>query len=237
MNRYTLAALATGAALALAAPGAAQESSGQGSATVVEQNGTHTVGNPDAELTLTEFVSYTCPHCAHFAADGDAALKLAYIPSGKVKVEFQSFLRNPIDIAASLLASCGEPWRFPAIHHAFMHNQPEWLGKAQKASEAQTQRWATGPYPARMRAIAADLGFYELMETQGIQRTEADLCLSDEAAMQAFIAQTQAAVANGVKGTPTFALNGEVIENVHGWEPLQPHLDEALGLVDAGDAP
>ncbi|MFN2101153.1 DsbA family protein [Altererythrobacter sp. MF3-039] len=228
ISRSVLGGFAAAIALSVTAPLTAQESSGQGSGTVVEDGGAHFVGNPDAELTLTEYVSYTCSHCAHFAADGDPALKLAYIPSGKLRVEYQSFLRNPVDAAASLLTRCGEPWRFPANHHKFMHNQPEWLGKAQKASQSQVQRWGTGPLPERMRAIASDLDFYELMETLGYKRTEVDKCLADEAAVQMLADQTQAAVAIGVQGTPSFALNGSVLDGVHAWAMLQPHLDTAL---------
>ena len=218
-------------AIAIASPLSAQETSGSGNATVVELGGAHTVGNPDAEFTLTEYVSYTCPHCAHFVHDGDAALKLAYIPSGKVRVEYQAFLRNPVDVAASLLARCGDPARFLNNHDLLMRRQPEWLAKAQKASEGQTQRWSTGPIPDRMRAIASDLDFYELMATNGYERPEVDRCLADEAAIQVLIAQTHAAVEDGVQGTPSFALNGDLLENAHSWEAIQPHLDEAIGLI------
>lgn len=236
-SRGAAAVLAAGMSLALASPVWAQESSGSGSTTVVEQGGAHFVGNPGAGLTLTEYVSYTCSHCAQFAMNGDAALKLAYIPSGKVRVEYQTFLRNPLDVAASLLARCGEPWRFPANHHALMLAQPEWLAKAQKANEAQMQRWSSGPIPDRMRAIAGDLDLYEIMTAQGYERTELDQCLADEAAAQVFVAQTQAAIAIGVQGTPSFALNGDILEHVHGWDALQPHLDEAIGLAPVEESP
>lgn len=244
MTRFTgkvLAAATSALALAFAVPAQAQLSngntSGQGSATVVELGGAHFVGNPEAELTLTEYVSYTCPHCAQFATDGDAALKLAYIPSGKLRVEYQTFLRNPVDVAASLLARCGDSWRFPANHHALMFNQPEWLRKAQKATPSQTQRWGTGPMSDRMRAIAGDLGLYAIMEAQGYQRTELDQCLADEAAIGVFVAQTQAAIENGVTGTPSFALNGELLADVHAWQPLQPLLDTALGVGAVTETP
>jgi len=219
--------LALGAVAALATTAAAQQSANV-NATVVETGVTHVVGNPAAKVTLAEYVSYTCPHCAHFANEGDGALKLVYVPSGKVKLEIHPFLRNPLDIAASLLVRCGDPASFSRNHASFMLQQAKWLPLAQNATAAQQQRWVSGLLPERMRAIAGDLGFYQMMEANGYQRPELDRCLADEAAVKEMIDGTKAAYEKGVQGTPSFAINGQLLDGVHDWTSLRPHLDAAV---------
>ena len=44
---------------------------------IVEVDGAHRIGNPEAKVQLVEFISYTCPHCAEFAREGESALQLA----------------------------------------------------------------------------------------------------------------------------------------------------------------
>lgn len=220
--------VALGAIAALATVATAQPQAGKGNETVAETGITHLVGNPAAKVTLAEYVSYTCPHCAHFAQEGDGALKLAYLPSGKVRLEIHPFLRNPIDVAASLLVRCGDPGKFTRNHASFMLQQARWLPLAQNATTAQQQRWVSGSIPERMRAIAGDLGFYEMMEANGYERTELDRCLADEAAVTAMVEGTKAAYEKGVQGTPSFAINGQLLDGVHDWTTLRAQLDAAL---------
>lgn len=189
----------------------------------------HRFGNPEAPVKLVEWASYTCPHCAHFAMEGDAAHDLAYLPTGKVSFEIRPFARNIVDIAASLLAQCGDPSRFKVNHALLMHNQSTWLGKAQQLNAEQQQRWGSGPFAARMRAIAGDLDLYELMANNNYTVAELDRCLADEPAAKKIAEQTSADAATyGIKGTPSFAINGKLVEDAYGWEALWPALDAAL---------
>lgn len=196
--------------------------------TVRTENG-HRVGNPEGSVHLIGWASYTCSHCAHFTHDGDGALALAYLPTGKVSYEIRAFIRNQVDLSASLLAFCGEPSQFMPNHELLMRNQATWLGKAQSASQAQMQRWQSGPLTSRMRAIAADLDLYELIGRNGYDRPELDRCLANEGLAAKLASATRAdAEAFGIRGTPSFALNGTLLDRVHGWQSLQPHLDTAL---------
>ncbi len=200
-----------------------------GHMTVTAQNGGHVIGDPQATVTLTEWVSYTCGHCAEFALNGDGALKLAYLPTRKLKVEVRHIIRDPVDLTATVLAHCGDPARFDKRHAMFMHRQADWLPKVQQSSEAQRQRWSTGPVPARLRAIASDLDFYTLIASHGIDRPAADRCLSDTAKVQSLIANTQSdADTYGIQGTPSFAIDGQLLDATHSWKALQPQLDAAL---------
>jgi len=197
--------------------------------TVVETDAGHLIGNPDAKIKLTEFISYTCSHCAQFAKTGDPALKLVYVHSGKVAVEIRHTLRDPIDLTAAMLTHCGEPNKFTLNHNAIMYSQQDWLPTAQKATQAQIARWTSQDRPAARRAIASDFGFYKIMESRGYRITDVDKCLNDNAKATA-LANASLADAQrlGIEGTPSFAINGKLLANVHSWPALQPRLDAQL---------
>ena len=188
----------------------------------------HRVGNPEADVKLIAFSSYSCPHCAHFEEDSDAALRMAYIHTGKLAFEMRHVIRNPLDLAAALVTECGPENKFWANHRAILRDQERWLKIAVDATPAQSQRWMAGSLPARMRNIAADLDFYELMAPRGYTIAQLDRCLSDEAAARAIMARGEVDRARfDIPGTPSFALNGAMLEGVHNWADLQPAIEAA----------
>lgn len=198
--------------------------SGNWNTTVVDTGRAHVIGNPEAEVTLTEFVSYTCPHCAHFTQEGEAPLQLAYVGPGNLKLEIRPVIRNVVDLVVSRLVECTGEDKFLPTHTMFMTRQDTWLGEARKATQAQVQTWSRGD-AAGFRAMASSLGFYQLMETRGLDRIAVDRCLADREAVKALIDGSVAdAQEFGVQGTPSFALNGELLEGVHGWKPLEEAL-------------
>ena len=199
-----------------------------GAAVTQGTDGAYTLGNPSAKVKLTEYVSYTCPHCAHFNRDADAALRLTYVPQGKVSVTVQQVLRNPIDLTVAMLTNCGETRTFFVRHNAFMASQDRWLAKYEKFSTAQTTRWTSGPVPGRLRAIASDFDFYGTMARWNYTRPQVDRCLADPAVLKRVTAQTEAASAKGVEGTPSFAINGELLAGTHDWKTLAPQIDAKL---------
>jgi len=185
--------------------------------------GGYLVGNPNAPVKLIEYVSYTCPHCAHFETEADAPLKLTFIAGGKGSVEYRSLIRNKIDVAVSLLVACGPISRFQANHAAFLRSQDKWL---QAPSPGAEQRWSSSDFPTAMRAIASDLKLYEVMQGRGYTRPELDRCLLNRAAADKLAAQTQYAVDKiGVQGTPSFIVNGQ-LQDSHSWDGLRPRLAE-----------
>ena len=183
------------------------------------------IGNPDAKVLVSEFVSYTCSHCAHFAKEGDGALQLAFIAPGKVRLEVRPVIRNGVDITLTMLAQCGGPDKFIGNHAMLMYRQDEWLNKGRKATAEQRKRWASPDYAAGRRALAADLGLYDMMETRGIGRVAVDDCLKDDARANRLIANSEVDRATfGVTGTPSFAINGQLLEDVHDWASLSQAL-------------
>lgn len=193
----------------------------------VTADGSHTLGNPDAPIKLTEFVSYTCPHCADFHREADAALRVTLVPRGKVQVTVTNLLRNPIDLTVAMLTSCGDPKRFWVRHNAFMSTQDTWLAKANTLSREQQMRWYQGEMVSRLRAVASDFGFYAKVQQWGLDRAQADRCLADKAMLDKLRAQQGKAQELGIDSTPTFVLNGQVQE-FHDWKSLSKAITDQL---------
>lgn len=193
---------------------------------VAEIDGAHRIGNPEAEVSLIEFVSYTCDHCARFAREGDGALQLAYIGPGKVSLEVRHVVRDPVDLTAAVLANCGPAAKFPRNHAAFMLSHDKWMDTAAKTSKSQQNRWYTGTGTSRRKAVASDLGFYTIMAGRGYNRTDVDRCLSDEGAATR-IAENSVRDAEkwNVSGTPSFAIDGVLLAGTHNWRMLHSQLD------------
>jgi protein-disulfide isomerase len=213
--------------LAVSAPALAQSAPQDWNQTVANTGKGHRVGSPEAPVQLIEFVSYTCPHCAHYAEVSEGALRLGYVGEGKAAVEVRHVIRNPVDLAAALTTECGPEDKFFDRHRAMFLGYEGWIAKAQAATPAQQTRWRSGTTGQQMQAIANDLDFYQLMEPQGIGVAALDRCLTDDARAQA-IMEASAANSNefAVPGTPSFVINGALLPDVYSWEALQPLIEQ-----------
>ncbi|MCT2398246.1 DsbA family protein [Novosphingobium mangrovi (ex Huang et al. 2023)] len=225
-------ALAGGAMLCVAATGKTSKSlekpgTNWNGTIAITADGSHRLGNPDAPVKLTEFVSYTCSHCAHYQKESDPVLRLTVIPKGQVSVTVTNLLRNPIDLTVALLTNCGDPKRFFVRHNAFFATQDTWLAKAQTMSKEQEQRWFQGPLIDRMRAISNDFGFYTMMSGWGMDRAQTDACLGDATMLDKLRAQQEAVATLGINSTPSFTLNGEVL-TVHDWASVSKAITDKL---------
>ncbi len=218
--------IAFAAALLAAAPLAMGATAHNWLATVSTDGTGHRVGNPDAKVHLTEYVSYTCPHCGAFTREAGGAIQLAYIQPGKVNVEIRNLIRDPVDLTVAMLVDCPPLSRFPQNHAVFFARQPEWLKLAQAATPAQQELWKQ-PTAAGRRHIAEDLHFYDIMEGRGYSRPEVDRCLANDTLMNQ-IANSSAKdwKLPGIEGTPSFAINGVVMPGTHTWKSLQSQLQE-----------
>ncbi len=187
--------------------------------------GNRVLGNPAAALRLVEYVSYTCPHCAQFEIESEGELKLGMVGPGKGAIEIRNFVRDPVDMTVALITNCAPANRFFTLHTAFMRAQSTWIQPLANSTEAQRQRWSTGPFASRTRAIAADFRFYEFMAARGMDRPALDRCLGNESLAKRLAEQTQQAVdRQGVTGTPSFMLDGILLAGTHNWATLRPQL-------------
>ncbi|MCZ8323588.1 MAG: thioredoxin domain-containing protein [Novosphingobium sp.] len=213
--------LVTGA-LALAAvllAGAGKPKEKDWSATVtISRDGYHVRGNPQAPIRLIEYVSYSCPHCGIFEMEGGEELTERFIKPGSVAYEIRPFFLNEIDKTLSLIAYCGPPAKFFGNTTQLLKFQHHWL---RNPTRAQVERWSVPDWHDRARAMTEDLGLYTMMEKRGYNRTELDKCLADEALVASLQKGTEDAFYNqGVKGTPAFKLNGELLP-VNTWPALR----------------
>lgn len=227
--RAVLTAMAMGLA---AVPAPAQDVN-----TVTQTEAGHRYGSDEAGVQLIEFLSYTCPACGSFAMQGDPALQIAYVRSGQVAIEYRPMVHNVLDLTVSMLVECGGADRFTANHTAFMLRQDKWLAEARKASEGQMQLWQQGGTSANARrAMASSLELYDIVEPNGLDRVAAGRCLADQTLADRLLAQAKGSREQfGVAGTPSFALNGQLLKGVHQWATLQPAIDDALAGAGTPD--
>lgn len=191
-------------------------------------DGSHIIGNPEARVRLVEYVSYTCQHCVRYNLQSEGVLRLAYIPSGKLSIEVRQFPLGPVDVAAAMLATCGPKEKFFLNHNALLRSQDRWMGQMTHASAIQQQRWNHSDLGTRNRAIAADLKLYDVMATRGYDRQSLERCLTDKQAAAEIEAQRKSAETSGVVATPSFSINGNLLNDTHDWAALRPQLDESL---------
>ena len=190
-------------------------------------SGSHLIGNPAAKVKLVEFISYTCPHCAHFNQETLAPLRGAYVRPGKVSIEVRNLVRDPIDLTVAMLTNCGDPARFLDNHDLFLSTQERWAALVDKSTDEQRARWDAGPMASRLKSIATDFGFYPMMAGRGYSRAQVDTCLADPAMVKRIVAGTEQSGAAGVNSTPSFMVNGKLTD-AHAWAALEPLIKAAL---------
>ncbi|MGY6552145.1 MAG: DsbA family protein [Erythrobacter sp.] len=184
----------------------------------------HLIGNPKAAATMIEFISYTCPHCASFTDEGEPGLDLVLVSPGKMSLEVRPVIRNPIDLTVSMLAACGDVAGFKNRHRMFMNAQSQWLDKARAAPRSQVEIWFRGDANARMN-MASALGLADMLANQGLSRSAINACLMDDKAAARLLENSDADRAEfAFPGTPSFALDGELIKGVADWKGLYPVL-------------
>ena len=193
----------------------------------LSKEGAYVIGNPAAKTRLVEYVSYTCPHCAHFVAEGTAPLKAGWVSKGLIAVEIRNLVRDRYDFTAALLARCGGAEKFPSNHEALFAAQSDWIAKAQ-AYESQPSTLPADAKPAAvMSEIADKTGMIALMAKRGVTPTQSRVCLADQKAFDLVMAMTKRGLEQyQVKGTPSFLLNGRLTD-VYDWAGLQPLLPKS----------
>jgi len=163
------------------------------------------LGSADAPITIVEYASMTCPHCADFHAKTFPELKQRYIDTGKVRFIFREFPLDPLAAAGSMLARCaGEGKYFPMVDTLF----------------SQQRTWAVQKPLPPLLAIFKQAGF---------SQESFEKCLADKKLL-ADIEQTRERAANkfGVNSTPTLFINGTRHTGALSIESLEKELQPYL---------
>lgn len=209
--------------MAVAGPAGAQQRDWRTNVTQLATG--YAIGNPAARVKLVEYLSYTCPHCAHFMAESKAKLHDDLVRRGVVRIEVRNAVRDPFDLAATLLARCGGAQRFWPVTEAVFAAQPEWFARGNAFQQSNGRRLQLLPTMARVKALADGSGLTAIAVSKGLTAAAADACLADEAQAANLSAQAQTFFAK-IDGTPGFELNGKAIHG-HDWATLAPQLAAA----------
>ena len=144
------------------------------------------LGSEKAPVTVIEYASMTCPHCAHFSTATFPELQKRYIDTGKVRFIFREFPFDALAAAGFMLARCAGKDKFMAVVETLFAKQSEWM--VQK------------PVPPLMN-IAKQFGFTQ---------ESFDKCLANQQVLDGIQnVRDRAAEKLGVNSTPTFFINGK----------------------------
>ncbi len=207
MNRRDFT-LALGAATALSAlPVWAQTTSSAAEATLPEVPDM-VLGNPESKVVLTEYASYTCPHCANFHTAVFKDLKRDYIDTGKIKFVYREVYFDRYGLWAGMVARCGGDMRYFGIQDILYKSQQEWAASDDPAAVVDNLR--------------------RIGRTAGLEDAALDTCLNDGAMAQAMVEKFQKDTeADGINSTPSFMLNGTKHSNMN-YADLKALLDAEL---------
>jgi len=186
---------------------------GSKSSTSVANGGDMDMGNPNSPVTLVEYASATCSHCARFDRDVFPTLKARYIDTGKIHYVFREFLTPPVPVAAAafVLARCAGKDKYFQVVEAVFRSQEE--------------MFATQDSRTPLLRIAKSMGMTE---------ESFNTCLSDSAALDAVQKRMDRGVTEDkIEGTPTFLVNGKQVAT---GETTLEALSKALDAAAAAPA-
>ncbi len=153
------------------------------------------MGNEDAPITIIEYASYTCPHCARFHTDVFKQIKAEYIDTGKARFIHREVYFDRFGLWAGMVARCGGEMRYFGLNDLLYTGQAEWLGSREP------------------QEILANL--HTLGRTAGMNDEQLSACLEDQEMAQSMVAAYQThATADEINSTPTFIINGEKYSNM-----------------------
>jgi len=194
------------------------------------------MGNPDAKVSLIEYGSMTCPHCRSFSETGFQPLVQNYVKSGKVSYEFRNYVRDPFDIAASLIARCNGSKSFFPLTEALYKDQPEWIAKVQAAPEAEINGLQNLPPEKQFLEIAKIAELQPWAAMRGVPTAKTTQCLADQTKIDQLVQMNSDATTTfpQMPGTPTFIINGKMVElgqvtEAQVWAALESKIKAALG--------
>ena len=165
------------------------------------------LGNPDAPITIVEYASLTCPHCAHFTNEVLPELKKKWIDTGKAKLVLRDYPLDEPALRAAMIARCAPPDRYYAYIDTFFGSQEKWV-------TARDYRDALS----------------RLVKLGGMSREEFDNCLKNTALENKIVEDRLIASKElDVNSTPTFFINGTKFTGA----PTVEEFDKALSGLAA----
>ncbi len=165
--------------------------------------GEQALGDPDAPVTVIEYASLTCPHCADFHKETFSALKERYVDTGKVRYVFRDFPLDQRALDAAVVAHCAGPEGYFDFLNVLFESQETW---ARAADHVPTL------------VLLAKLG--------GLPEERVRACLADEELQNAVLQQRlEGQNEHDIRSTPSFVIGGKTYAGNRG-------IDEFAKLID-----
>jgi protein-disulfide isomerase len=168
------------------------------------------MGNAKAPVTMIEYASASCPHCAEFNNEVFPAFKAKYIDTGKVHYVFREFLTPPENVAAAgfMTARCAGRDKYFSVLDAIYRGQ--------------RAMFESGDFHGTFQRIA---------ESAGVSDAQFEKCINDSAGLKAMNDRIDGYIKNnGIESTPTFVINGTKLTG----EQTLATLDQAVAVAQAG---
>lgn len=217
MNKFVLPAIAVAAALGAGGwwyssqttPAAADSTNAQPASPVQAHELDFPLGNPDAPVTVVEYSSFTCPHCANFNQGPYEQLKADFIDTGRIQYIKREVYFDRYGLWAGMVARCGGGERYHGIAELLYEQQREWAGANDPAQVANNLR--------------------RLGRQAGMNDAELNACLEDaDKALELTEFYQANAEADNIRATPTFVINGQQYQNMP-YDEFANVLTEKLG--------
>lgn len=190
--------------LVLAAAVSLLAACGQGGGGSAVSSDDNAMGPANAKVTVVEYASVTCPHCARFNEEVFPAFKAKYVDTGQVRYVFREFLTPPVPVAAAgfLIARCAGKDKYFSVVDALFHSQNEMYQSGDP------------------RAVLFRIG-----QSAGLTDQQITACISDDKGLAALQKRVDAATNDAkINATPTFVINGKKLEG----EQTMAQLDAAI---------
>lgn len=150
--------------------------------------GTYAIGPKDAPITVIEYASMTCPHCAHFTTTTLPEVKKQFVETGKIRFIFRDFPLDIVALQASQLVRCAGPERSEALVDLLFRTQGTWA-----------------------RAADPVAALKQTLKLAGVGDAKADACLADDGLKKAVVeSRYEAEKQFQIRSTPSFVINGKV---------------------------
>jgi len=172
------------------------------------------LGKADAPITIFEFFSLTCPHCADFEEHSYPKLKQEWVDTGKAKIVYRDYPLDQNALKAAMVARCAPPERYAAFVEVLFKQQLVW-GVQKDPTDA-------------LKKIAA-LG--------GIGAEQFDKCINDQDLSKQIVAEEyEAQTKFGVESTPTFFINGKKVVGALPYDDFVKQINDASHAALPGAA-
>lgn len=165
------------------------------------------LGKAEAPITITEYASLTCPHCARFHKETLPKIKAAYIDTGKAKLVFRDFPFDGLALRAAALARCAPQERYFAVIDTLFQQQDNW---------------------SRAKDPLAALG--NIGKLAGMSQATVDACFKDTKLLDAIVQiRMDGEKTHGVSSTPTFLIGSQKLSGAEPFETFDKLLKSLPG--------